>query len=66
MRIRVGIGRPPPRLDSADYVLGRFPGAEDEEVEACVARAVEAARAVAELGAVKAMNELNRRQPPAT
>jgi len=64
VRIRVGIGRPPARVDPADYVLGRFGKSEAEEVELCVARAVEAARMVAELGAVKAMNEFNRRKAP--
>jgi peptidyl-tRNA hydrolase, PTH1 family len=61
-RIRVGVGRPPPRMDPADYVLGRFPKAEEAEVELCVARAVDVARTVVELGAVKAMNQFNRRQ----
>ncbi len=62
VRVRVGVGRPPPRMDPADYVLGRFAKAEERELESCVDRAVEAARMVAELGAVKAMNEFNRRR----
>jgi PTH1 family peptidyl-tRNA hydrolase len=64
-RVRMGVGRPPPRMDSADYVLGRFPLSEAQEVGGCVARAVEAARMVAELGVVKAMNQFNRRGAPA-
>ncbi len=64
VRIRVGVGRPPARMDPADYVLGRFARSEEQELEACVARAVEAARMVVELGAVKAMNEFNRRRAP--
>ncbi len=64
VRVRVGIGRPPPRMDPADYVLGRFARSDDQELELCVARAVEAARMVVELGAVKAMNEFNRRRAP--
>ena len=63
VRVRVGIGRPPPRMDPADYVLGRFPKGEEKDVENCVAWAVEAASTICELGAVKAMNQFNRRSP---
>jgi PTH1 family peptidyl-tRNA hydrolase len=60
-RVRVGIGRPPPMMDPADYVLGRFPKDEARELEDCLERATEAARLCAELGAAKAMNQVNRR-----
>lgn len=60
-RVRVGIGRPPPAMDPADYVLGRFPKAAEAEVEETVERAAEAARLCVELGAAKAMNQVNRR-----
>jgi len=62
VRVRVGVGRPPARMDPADYVLGRFSRSDEREVESCVGRAVEAARMILELGAVKAMNEFNRRK----
>ena len=64
VRVRVGVGRPPARMDPADYVLGRFGKGEEQAVEACVAWAVEAARTAVEVGAVKAMNQFNRRKPP--
>ncbi len=64
VRVRVGVGRPPARMDSADYVLGRFAKSEEKAVEECVGWAVEAARMVVELGAVKAMNQFNRRSAP--
>jgi PTH1 family peptidyl-tRNA hydrolase len=64
-RVRVGVGRPPPQVDPADWVLGRFPRAEDREVAEVVERGAEAARAVVVDGAVKAMNEFNRRRSPA-
>jgi PTH1 family peptidyl-tRNA hydrolase len=60
-RVRVGVGRPPPAMDPADYVLGKWPKADEAEVEACVERAAEAARLCVELGATKAMNQVNRR-----
>ena len=64
-RVRVGVGRPPARLDPADYVLGRFPRADDAALGGCVAWAAEATRLSCELGAAKAMNQVNRRREPA-
>jgi PTH1 family peptidyl-tRNA hydrolase len=64
-RVRVGVGRPPPMMDPADYVLGRFPKGEQEALDDCVERAVEAVRLAVELGAAKAMNKVNRRSSPA-
>jgi PTH1 family peptidyl-tRNA hydrolase len=62
VRVRVGVGRPPPQTDPADYVLGRFAKGDEAAVEECVAWAVQAARAAVEQGAAKAMNEFNRRK----
>jgi PTH1 family peptidyl-tRNA hydrolase len=64
VRVRIGVGRPPAQMDPADYVLGRFAKADEKSVEACVGEAIEAARTVVELGAVKAMNQFNRRRSP--
>lgn len=61
-RVRVGVGRPPLRMDPADYVLGQFKRADDAELEGSVERACDAARLCVELGATKAMNQVNRRQ----
>jgi peptidyl-tRNA hydrolase, PTH1 family len=60
-RVRVGVGRPPPRMDPADYVLGKFAKADEDELQECLSRAEEATRLVVELGAQKAMNQVNRR-----
>lgn len=32
LRVRVGVGRPPGRMDTADYVLKDFPGTEKKEL----------------------------------
>jgi PTH1 family peptidyl-tRNA hydrolase len=64
-RVRLGVGRPPPMVDPADWVLGRFPRSEDRAVEDLVERGAAAARAVVVDGAAKAMNEFNRRRSPA-
>ena len=58
-RLRIGIGRPPERMDSAAYVLQRFSAAEAEKVEAAVSAASEAAEQWATLGVDAAMNRVN-------
>lgn len=64
-RVRVGVGRPPPQMDPADFVLGRWRKADEAEVDGSVERAADAARLCVELGAAKAMNQVNRRAPAA-
>jgi peptidyl-tRNA hydrolase, PTH1 family len=61
-RVRIGVGRPPARMDPADYVLGRFAKADEAELELSLALATDAARLAVELGPLKAMNQVNRRQ----
>ena len=63
VRIRLGIGRPPPdfRGDVADFVLQAFPSAELATVEQMVSRATEAVSLVTSLGFEKAMNRINQR-----
>ena len=65
VRIRLGIGRPPPdfRGDVADFVLQAFPSAELATVEQMVTRASEAVSLVTSLGLEKAMNRINQRPP---
>jgi PTH1 family peptidyl-tRNA hydrolase len=60
-RVRLGVGRPPPVMDPADYVLGKFAKGDEALLEEALVRATEAARLAVELGAEKAMNRVNRR-----
>ncbi len=41
-RLRIGIGKPPPRWDVADYVLGKFEKADLDQVQTGVKRAADA------------------------
>lgn len=61
-RLRVGIGRPGPEEDVAEWVLERFSAEEAPLVEDSLARAVQALRVVLEEGIEAAMNSFNRRQ----
>jgi PTH1 family peptidyl-tRNA hydrolase len=63
VRIRLGIGRPPPdfRGDPADFVLQAFADAELSDVEKMLERGAEAVSLVTTLGLEKAMNRINQR-----
>jgi PTH1 family peptidyl-tRNA hydrolase len=63
VRIRLGIGRPPPdfRGDPADFVLQAFPSSEQPVVEKMLGQAVEAVSLLLTLGLDKAMNRINQR-----
>ncbi|MDR2197244.1 MAG: aminoacyl-tRNA hydrolase [Coriobacteriales bacterium] len=62
-RLRVGIGRPPGRMDAADFVLARMKGSELEEFALTCARAAELARAALKDGILQAMNEHHAPEP---
>lgn len=61
-RVRVGIGEKPPRMDLADYVLGRFPAGERKLIDAAVAEAVDAVYEIVINGVEKAMNGHNAKK----
>jgi PTH1 family peptidyl-tRNA hydrolase len=56
-RIRIGIGRPPGRMDPADFVLRDFAPPERKELPEIIGRAVESARILMERGLAVAQNE---------
>ena len=58
-RLRVGIGRPPGKMDPADYVLQDFPKSDEELLKMVIAQACEAALAFITTGLEKAMNTYN-------
>lgn len=64
LRLRVGIDRPPASWDVADYVLSKFTGSEEAELDGVLDRVVEGVEAVLSKGAAAAMNAVNRKEPP--
>jgi peptidyl-tRNA hydrolase, PTH1 family len=58
-RVRIGIGRPPGRMDPADFVLRNFATTERAEVPEIVGRAADAAEVLMERGLATAQNEFH-------
>lgn len=58
-RLRVGIGRPPGRMDPADYVLSAFPARAGREWAVTFERAADAAQDVATRGFLPAQQTLH-------
>jgi PTH1 family peptidyl-tRNA hydrolase len=59
IRVRVGIGRPSPGRDAADYVLSPFSPEERAVAEEAFGRAADAIEAILADGLTKAMNAFN-------
>jgi PTH1 family peptidyl-tRNA hydrolase len=59
-RIRIGIGRPPGRMDPSDFVLSPFSPKERPEIEVALAEGADAAIAVVRDGVNAAMNRYNK------
>jgi PTH1 family peptidyl-tRNA hydrolase len=64
-RLRIGIGRPPGRMDPADYVLQDFGAAEIEELSEVLDRAAQSAIVFVAEGIDAAMTKFNRAAPRA-
>ena len=58
-RLRMGIGRPPGRMEAADYVLQDFSKAEMKELSSILDRAADAVLTFVTDGLDKAMNKYN-------
>jgi PTH1 family peptidyl-tRNA hydrolase len=61
LRVRVGIGRPPGRMDSADYVLHDFSSTERSEVPLLISDAADAIERLVAEGLVAAQQEWHSR-----
>lgn len=59
MRLKVGVGNKPPRMDLADYVLGHFTEDERKLMGEAAERGAEAIEAILTEGPDKAMNLFN-------
>ncbi|MDH4185616.1 MAG: aminoacyl-tRNA hydrolase, partial [Nitrospira sp.] len=62
VRVKIGIGRPAPHQDSADYVLQAFTREEVEILSPCLDRAVDALECLIHRGTAVAMNQFNVRE----
>ena len=59
IRVRVGIGKPPPRWNVSDYVLSPFTADEREHLHHILEKSADAVEAIISDGALKAMNRFN-------
>jgi PTH1 family peptidyl-tRNA hydrolase len=66
VRIKIGIGRPAPRQNSADYVLQAFTREDIDVLSPCLDRAVDALESVIHRGIAVAMNQFNVRERDVT
>ncbi|MFN2389380.1 MAG: aminoacyl-tRNA hydrolase [Actinomycetota bacterium] len=61
LRVRIGVGRPPGRKDGASYVLEDFSTQQRNELDEVLGRAADAVERIVDVGAERAMNEVNTR-----
>ncbi len=59
LRVRVGVGRPPGRMDAADFVLHDFVGIERKELPLELERAADAVDSLIEIGLLETQNRLH-------
>ena len=59
VRVRVGIGRPPGRMDAADFVLKNFSAEERKELPLLLALSADAVEEIVTKGVLEAMNIVN-------
>jgi PTH1 family peptidyl-tRNA hydrolase len=61
LRLKVGIGRPPQGMDSADYVLDVFDRTEQSLLDQILSQAAESLKVVLLEGLQKAMNQFQKK-----
>ena len=61
VRVRFGVGRPPPQWEGADWVLAKFSSEEEEALKELIPAAADAALAALLEGPKQAANKFNRR-----
>jgi PTH1 family peptidyl-tRNA hydrolase len=59
VRVRVGVGRPPEKMDPADYVLAAWTPAESRDLDSFVDTAADAVESVVRNGPTQTMNVFN-------
>jgi PTH1 family peptidyl-tRNA hydrolase len=64
LRVRVGVGRPPGRMDTADFVLRDFSGPEKKELPFLIDSAADAVEALVRDGLTAAQQKFHSAQAP--
>ncbi|MDR7081307.1 PTH1 family peptidyl-tRNA hydrolase [Arthrobacter ginsengisoli] len=64
LRVRVGVGRPPGRMDTADFVLKDFSGPEKKELPFLIDTAADAVEALVRVGLLAAQQEFHPAKAP--
>lgn len=59
-RVRIGVGRPPQYMETADYVLSRFTAEEQPLMAEAIKRAADAVEAILKQGLTKAATEFSK------
>ena len=61
-RLRIGIGRPPGRMNPADYVLARMSGSELDDLAVTIAQAADVVEDIVTTSFIEAQQRLHTRQ----
>ena len=65
VRVRIGVSRPPPGWDVANYVLASWSADEQSQLQDVMQRAADAVEVIVTDGAKAAMNQINQRRASA-
>ncbi|MCQ2080803.1 MAG: aminoacyl-tRNA hydrolase [Lachnospiraceae bacterium] len=61
IRVRVGVGEKPKKMDLAEYVLGHFPPNEMEDIKSGISQTIDAINLIMDEKISDAMNQFNRK-----